>query len=105
MAKNAQQILSQLGDEHATILSAKRAVSAIIKSLGGIDEWANSIALLLESGETPSGTKAAIHKALLTAILNINEAEAIHGEVVDQQTEALLAQLDTVVSGAPDDES
>lgn len=104
MAKSPQDLLNQLGNEQATILSAKRAVGAIISAVGGIDKWAESIAHLLEDGDTPSGTKAAIHRALIGAILNIDEAEAIHGEVVDQQTDALIAQLNQMVADGPGDD-
>jgi hypothetical protein len=65
------------------------------------------IVLLLESEDTPSGTKASIHKAILGGILSVDEAEAVHGEVVDEQTNAVMAllqgQIDAESGG--DDES
>jgi len=105
VAKSAQDLLRELGSEQATILSAKRAVNAIIRSLGGMDAWAESIAELLSSDDTPSGTKAAIHRALIGAILNIDEAEAVHGEVIDDQTNALIDQLSKISEAGGDDVS
>lgn len=93
MAKAAKDLLKDLGSEQSLILSAKRFVAAIVKSAGGMDQMAEDIVVLLNDRETPAGTKAAMYKSILGAILNINEAEAVHGEIVDEQTEALIQQL------------
>lgn len=104
MAKSAQDLLNELGAEGSTILSAKRAVNSIIGRLGGMEAWAEMIADLLRDLETPSGTKANIHRALLGAILNINEAEGVHGEVLDEQTNAMIEALQNQAMQSGDDD-